>query len=147
MRRVISQITFLQGLKNHLQVYLAGIQTLIEGYLPIRLVTPKQVSNILGHVEYELMRTHPEFKVTVTDVEYYYEQNCELVVVNDIFIVTLLVPLATSASTFQLYKMHTIKVPVTVMGKEKISYSYTEISDIAEYFAISDDGYFYLELN
>ena len=147
MRRVVSQITFLQGLRNHLQVYLAGLQTLIEGYLPISLVTPEQVSNILGHVEYELMRTHPEFEVAVSDVEYYYKQNCELVVVKNNFIVTLLVPLATSASTFQLYKTHAIKVPVSVTGGEKLSYSYTKITDVAEYFAISDDGYFYLELN
>ena len=127
-------------------MYLAGIQTLIEGYLPISLVTPEQVSNILGHVEYELMRTHPEFKVAVSDVEYDYKQNCELVVVKKPnFIVTLLMPLATSASQFQLCKTHAIKVPVSVTGGgggEKLSYSYTRITDVAKYFAISDNRYF-----
>ena len=147
MRRVISQITYLQGLRNHLQVYLAGLQTLFEGYIPITMVSPEQISEMISQIGYELMQTHPEFEVAVKDIEYYYKQKCELVSVNNEFIITLMIPLTTSASTFQLYRTHTIRVPIKTINKDRPVYTYTQIKGVSEYYAVTLDQQFYLELS
>jgi hypothetical protein len=148
MRRSISQVNALQEMRNKLIIYRDGVQTLLEGNLPMSLMSPNQLATLIEQIQYELMKTHPEFQVAVKNLKYYYQHPIKLVLNEEKLVIMMKIPLSTSASTFLLYRTHSIKIPLSGVSTDTPDkYSYTKINGIPPYYAISVDGQYYLEMD
>ena len=146
LREVVAQVINLKVIKSNLETHLSNLQTVMEGYLPMSLVTPQAMNNILNQIDDALLRTHPEFYIAARNTAYYYKQQIDVLVSNGTAIIVMKIPLSNSASNFRVYEVNSVKVPLSETKNNQPKYTYTRLTGHSKYFAVSTDGEYYLEL-
>ena len=147
LKGTVAQITALQKLYQDIYQFHQAVQTLLEGNLPLNLITPTKLESILHQISTSLMVTHPSFSVAIPQLHYYYDLPVDLEkVTSDGIIVSINIPLTTGPdSTFDLYEIKTVKVPVWhTNGTVKAS---TMISRLPRYLAVSENVEYFIEMD
>jgi hypothetical protein len=68
----VLQYETLLAYQIHLNMEVAGINRLLEGYLPREFVPPSTVQSVLLRIKNELSRFGSGFQLAYTDVQHYY---------------------------------------------------------------------------
>lgn len=120
---------------------LSGVQTLVEGYLPSKIIPPHILTEYLFHLDNNLKKSSPGFTVTHKSASYYYHvRDIMYARSEDNLFISIKIPLSSTNTIFKLYKVETLPVPMAGLDL------HTEISNVPKYFAVSSDQQFYLEL-
>ena len=72
LKGTVAQITALQKLYQNINQFHQAVQTLLEGNLPLNLITPTKLESILRQISTGPMVTHPTFSVAIPQLHYYY---------------------------------------------------------------------------
>ena len=73
LKGAVAQTTALQMLCNDLKAHQQALQTALRGTLPMGLLRPSKLQDILTHVRSALRDTHAQYKFAIEDLQYYYE--------------------------------------------------------------------------
>ena len=58
---------------KQLHIYTEAVRILAKGYLPILLVTPLKLKEILDAVKTTIMKTHPDYDIVIKRLHLYYD--------------------------------------------------------------------------
>ena len=58
---------------SQLQIYAKAVRILAKGYLPILLVTPLKLQEILDSVKETLIKTNPDYNIVIKRLHLYYD--------------------------------------------------------------------------
>jgi hypothetical protein len=84
----------------------AGINRLLEGYLPREFVPPSTVQSVLLRIKDELSRFGSGFQLAYTDVQHYYHiQDIAFCVKNEQLFIMLKIPISRIAARMDIYRL------------------------------------------
>ena len=66
-------IALYKELVTQQHIYATSIRILEKGYLPISLITPSKLREILNDVKYAIRKTNPDYKVVIDRLHLYYD--------------------------------------------------------------------------
>ena len=123
--------------------WILGAQTLLEGYLPIQLVSPNRLSQSIQDIEIKLSRQFPLFTISHKDVGYYY-QNRDIMFTQskDYLYISVKIPVSASSSYFDIFSLYSLPVPLNSTTNNA-----TLIKNLPPYFGITRDAEFYTEID
>jgi hypothetical protein len=137
----VQHIHLLNALVRDSSERLQGVQSLVEGYLPVILIPPHVLESYIYKLDRFLKENHPGFSITHMKAKYYYHvKNIMYARTNRNLFISVKIPLSSTDTIFKLYNIDTVPVP---MGPIEF---HSEINNVPTYFAISSDNQFYLEL-
>ena len=146
LKGAIAQTTALQMLRNDLQAHQRALQTALRDNLPIGLVRPSKLQEILGHVRSALRDTHAQYELAIEDLQYFYESAVSVNSIDKALTLSFRIPLSAGDYTkFHVYELRTVHIPVP--NKEKSTLATTKITNVKPYFAISQNGKYFMELD
>ena len=114
---------------NELRSYLKAIQILSKGYLPITLITPSKLEEILQQVQLAITKLNKDYEIVLNRLYMYY--NMKLVTFgidserNLIIQFPVFVQLYTQTKLI-LYQVETVPVPILDTGNKVQSYTQTQ---------------------
>ena len=154
---LVSSIRSLSEQYNLLgESWIHDLESLVQGYAGPFLLTRDMLKFVIEHIQSKILRNplYESLKLVSNDPLYYYQlQGAVSVSRTDRFLLlTIGIPLYNYFSEIPLYRIHSFPVPVAaglsydpnvVIDKE----GYTEILDLPEYIAVSDDKQRFIELS
>lgn len=149
MRASLMNIQTIETITVESDQRVQGIQTLLQGYLPIQLVPTALLKEALGNVTLRLQTEYPNFKLAYNNLYQYYKTPGVVYTHTDQYLyIKVRLPLISESTQFDLYQVLVATIPVTsapgtpgVANKDG-----TTITGTTEYFGVSRDGYYYLEM-
>ena len=60
-------VSLYKELITQLQIYATAIRVFVKGYLPISLITPLKLNEILNEVKTVIRKTNPDYKLAIKD--------------------------------------------------------------------------------
>ena len=127
---------------NELSSYLKAIQILSKGYLPITLITPSKLKDILHQVQLAITKWNKDYERVLNRLYMYYDMKLvtfgiasqrNLIIQFPVFIQ----PCTQTKLTF--YQVETVPVPILDTGN-KVQ-SYTQLKMEKPYIALNDEPY------
>ena len=118
--------------------------TLLKGYLPIHLMTPQRIADVLNQVQEHLKTKHPAFRVLHMRPAVYY--NMPGVVsytrTEDYLYIKFKVPITSSDLLYEVYSVQSI--PITTNSNAT---AFTQIRKLPSYLGVTRDNKFFVELD
>ena len=127
---------------SQLHIYAKAVRILAKGSLPVSLITPLRLKEILTTVKQNLIKTGPDYNIVIKRLNLYYDmksvtfgidQKRNLIIQFPIFIQPY------SQQPFILYHLETVPVP-TVDKNTKVQ-SYMEFKIKKPYIALNSETY------
>ena len=118
------------------------VRILAKGYLPISLVTPLKLQEILDSVKEALIKTNPEYDIVIKRLHLYYDMKLVTFGIDRKRNLIIQFPIFMQLYTHQpliLYQLET--VPVPIIDKNTKTDSYTEIQIKKPYIALNSETY------
>ena len=138
---VMATVTF-DSLEREARGWVTGAQTLLNGYLPMEMVAPHQVTMAIEEVEKMLMSKYSQFRVSHKDIGYYYMNRDIMFTQTEKFIyITIKIPVDSSSSYFDLFAVSALPVPLNAT-----TYNATLIRGLPPFFGVTRDAEFYVEM-
>ena len=113
---------------TQLQIYAKAVRTLAKGYLPISLVTPYKLQEILNTVKEALTKSHPYYDIVNKRLHLYYDMKLVTFGIDKDRNLIIQFPIFVQPYTQQpliLYQLETIPVPI--IDESLNAQLYTEI--------------------
>ena len=131
-----------------------GIITLYKGLLSPWFVSHEQMDIIINHIQRNVLKQqkYAHLSLLHKNVDFYYKQKNIIVTNNkDAIIILVKFPLKQIGGLLKVYNSYTFPVPLSsgmkrYKNNDNYENSYSKITSIPPYFAISDDGEYYLSL-
>ena len=98
-----------------LQIYAKAVRILAKGYLPISLVTPLKLQEILGLVKEVLIKTNQEYDIVIKRLHLYYNIKLVTFKIDRKRNLIIQFPIFVQPYTQQpliLYQLETVPVPI-----------------------------------
>ena len=140
---LLSQSNALQILYDDVLIYKQSLVDILRGNLNPRLLPPEALRHVLLQVQHQLLRSHPTHTVAITELSYYYRTPLTVFRIQGGFIALLTIPLTSDISTFRYYSTNILNIPIDSRNQS----ASTKISNLGEFFAISDSGEYYLQFS
>ena len=135
-------IALYKELITQLQIYTSSIRILVKGYLPISLVTPSKLKEILNGVKNVTQKTNVDYDLVIDRLHLYYDMQLITFSIDKDknLIVQFLV--FTQLYTQQLLILYQIEtVPVPIIDKNTQVQSYTHLQVTKPYTALNSETY------
>ena len=131
-----------RNLIRNLESFLMSLQDLVKGHLPINLVEPSKLQNILSNAEDVIYKSFPEYQIAFLDSKFYYtRQNIIFTQNSNSLMIQIPVFLKRRDQPFfNLFRIRSIHMPVT-NSANKNNNSYTILNTEYQYFAYINDNY------
>ena len=113
-----------------------------KGYLPISLITPLKLQEILNSVKDTLTKTNPDYDIIIKRLHLYYDMKLVTFGIDRKRNLIIHFPIFVQSYTQQpliLYKLET--VPVPIVDKNTKAYSYTQLHIEKLYLALNTETY------
>ena len=127
LRTVQDKYIALYGeLITQLHVYASALRILAKGYLPISLVTPSNLREILNEVKTAIWKTNPDYDLVIDRLHLYYNS------------------ISSICSTIHTTATDTVsirKVPVPIIDQNTQAQSYTHLQVNKPYIALNSETY------
>lgn len=140
-REVQSMFLVLSELDKVIDSY----STLLKGYLPVHLMTPQRISQILNQVQEHLKTNHPSFRVLHMDPAVYYNMPGVVSYTRTVehLYIKFKIPITSSDLLYEVYSVKSI--PITSGNSNKTSF--TQIRNLPSYLGVTRDNKFFVELD
>ena len=125
-----------------LHIYAKAVRILAKGYLPILLITPLKLQEILNSIKEMLTETNPDYDIVIKRLHLYYnmklvtlriDRNRNLVIQFPIFVQSYI------QQPITLYQLKTVPVPIVDKNTKADSYTYLQIKK--PYLALNTETY------
>lgn len=131
-----------------------GITSLSTGYLSNFLVSFNHLSDVIQHISKKVLSQsrYSHMKLVSSNPLYYYKQKNIIATLHEnVLVILVKFPLHHVGGLLKVYRTDVFPVPVTSgltrTKGQNYDESYTFIGDIPTYFAVSNDGEYYLTLS
>ena len=127
---------------TQLQIYAKAMRILAKGYLPILLITPYKLQEIMNSVKETLIKSNPDYDIVIKRLHFYYDmklvtfgidQKGNLIIQFPIFIQPYM------QQALILYQLQI--VPVPIIDQNPNVHSYTELKIKKPYIALNSETY------
>ena len=123
-------------------IYAKAVRILAKGYLPISLVTPLKLKEILDSVKETLIKSNPDYDIVIKSLHLYYDMKLVTFGIGRRRNLIIQFPVFVQLYTQQpliLYQLETIPVPI--VDKNTKANSYTELRIKKPYTALNTETY------
>ena len=123
-------------------MYAKAIGILFKGYLPISLLSPSKIQEILGKVKKVIQTTNPDYDIVIKRLHLYYDMKLVTFGIDKNRNLIVQFPVSVQQYTQQpliLYQIET--VPVPIIDQNKQAYSYTHLQIDRPYIALTSETY------
>ena len=114
-------------LVTQLHIYATSIRILAKGYLPISLITPSKLREILNDVKTAIRKTNPDYDLVIDRLHLYYDMQLVTFGINKDKNLIIQFPVFTQPYTQQsliLYQIETVPVPIIDQNTQAQSYTH-----------------------
>ena len=123
-----------------LQMYAKAIRILAKGYLPISLLPPSKLQDILGEVKKAIHITNPNYDIVIKISHLYYDMKSVTFGIDENRNLIFQFPVFVKPYTQQPLIQYQIKtVPVPIIDQNKQSNSYTHLQIDRPYIPLSSE--------
>ena len=127
---------------TQLHVYTTAIRVLAKGYLPISLITPLKLKEILNEVKLAIRKTNPDYNLVIDRLHLYYDMKLVTSGIGKERNLIIQFPVFIQPCTKQpliLYQIETVPVPIIDQNKQAHSYTNPQIDK--PYIALNSETY------
>ena len=127
---------------NELRSYLKAIQILSKGYLPITLITPSKLEEILHQVQLAITKSNQNYDIVLNRLYMYYDVKLVTFGIDSQRNLIIQFPVFIQPCTqtkLTLYQVEAVPVPILDTGN-KVQ-SYTKLKIERPYIALNDEMY------
>ena len=127
---------------SQLRIYVKAVRILANGYLPISIITPLKLQEILDSVKETLIKINPDYDIVIKRMYLYYDKKLVTFGINKKGNLIIQFPIFVQPYTQQpliLYQLETVPVP-TVDKNTKVN-SHMEILVKKPYIALKLETY------
>ena len=127
---------------TQLHIYVKAVRILAKGYLPISLITPYKLQEIINVVKETLIKGNPDYDIVIKRLHLYYDMKFVTFGIDQDRNLIILFPISMQLYTQQpliLYQLET--VPVPIIDKNPYAQSYTELKLKKPYIALNSEMY------
>ena len=120
-------IALYKELITQLHIYVTSIKILAKGYLPISLITPSKLKEILIKGKIALRKTNPDYDLVINRLHLYYDMKLVTFGIDKGRNLIIQFPVFIQAYTQQpliLYQIETVKVPIIDLNTQAHSYTH-----------------------
>ena len=124
-------IALYKELITQLHIYTTSIRILAKGYLPISLITPSKLREILNNVKIAIRKTNPDYDLVIDRLNLYYDMQLVIFGINKDKNLIAQLPVFTQPYTQQpliLYQVETVPVPVMHWNTQAQSYMHLQVN-------------------
>ena len=125
---------------TQLHIYAAAIRVLAKGYLPISLITPLKLTDILSEVRIAIRKTNPDYNLVIKRLHLYYDMKLVTFGIDrdrNLIIQFLVFIQPYMQQALILYQIET--VPISIIDQNKWAYSYTHLQIDRPYIALNSE--------
>ena len=116
-----------------LQIYAKAIRVLAKAYLPISLVTPLKLQEILDSVKETLIKTNPDYHIVIKRLHLYYDMKLVTFGIDRKINLIIQFPIFIQPYTQQpliLYQLGTVPIPIVDRNTKADSYTQHQIKKL-----------------
>ena len=127
---------------NELRSYSKAIQILSKGYLPITLITPSKLKEILHQVQLAITKLNQDYEIVLNRLYMYYDMKLVMFGIDSQRNLIIQFPVFIQPymqTKLSLYQVEMVPVPILDTGN-KIQ-SYTQLKIEKPYIALNDETY------
>ena len=118
------------------------LRVLAKGYLPILLITPLKLKEILNEVKLAIRKTNPEYDLVIDRLHLYYDMKLITFGIDKERNLIIQFPVFIKPYTQQPLKLYQIEmVPVSIIDQNKQAHSYTHLQIDKPYTALNSETY------
>ena len=135
-------ITVYNEFKTQLRIYTKTVRILAKGYLPISLIMPYTLQEILNSVKETLPNSNPDYNIVIKRLYLYYDMKLVTFGIDKGWNLIIQFPICAQPYTQQpliLYQLKTIPVPI--IDKNLNAQSYMELKIKKPYIALNSETY------
>ena len=138
---IVKELANVQTITHQYDLFKQSLADLAEGKLSPLLIKPALIRQTITNIQGILTRDYPNFFLVSTNPQYYYKHAKFLVYrKNSHILITVYFPIS-SVQTFELFRVYSWPSPVNETTSEA-----TQIRNLPDYFAISNDRQFFVSL-
>ena len=135
-------IALYRELITQLSIYASAIRILAKGYLPISLVTPSELRDILIEVKTAIWTTNPDYDLVIDRLHLYYDMQLVTLGINKDKNLIIQFPVFIQPYTQQpliLYHLETVQVPIIDQNTQVQSYTHIQVNK--PYIVLNSETY------
>ena len=125
-----------------LHIYASAIRILAKGYLPISLVTPSKLREILNKVNTAMQKTNPDYDLVIDRLHLFYDMQLVTFGIDKDKNLIIQFPVFIQPYTLQpliLYQLETVSVPIICQNTQVQSYTHLQVNK--PYIALNSETY------
>ena len=127
---------------SQLHIYTKAVRILAKGYLPISLITPLKLQEILDSLKENLIKSNPEYNIVLKRLHLHYDIKLATFGIDKKRNLIIQFPIFVQPYTQQPLILYQIEmVPVPIVDKNTKANSYTEILVKKPYIASNLETY------
>ena len=127
---------------TQLHIYATSIRILANGYLPISLVTPSKLREILNDVKTAIQKSNPDNNLVIDRLHLYYDMHLVTFGIDKDKNLVIQFPAFIQTYTQQpiiLYQLETVPVPIIDQNTHVQSYMHLQVNK--PYIALNSETY------
>ena len=135
-------IAFYNEFITQLYIYAKAVRILAKGYLPISLITPYKLQEIINLVKETLIKSNPDYDIVIKRLHLYYDMKLVTFGIDQERNLIIHFPISVQPYTQQpliLYQLET--VPVPIIDQNPNTQSYTDLRIKKPYIALNSETY------
>ena len=108
-----------------MHIYATSIRVLAKGYLPVLLITPSKLKEILSNIKISIRKTNPDYDLVIDRFHLYYDMKLVSFGIDKERNLIIQFPVFIQPYTKQpliLYQIETVPVPIIDQNTEAQSY-------------------------
>ena len=124
---------------TQLHIYASSIRILAKGYLPISLITPSKLREILNDVKMAIRKTNPDYNIVIDRLHPYYDMQLFMFGIDkdENLILQFIKPY--TQQPLILYQIETVPVPIIDQNTQAQTYTHLQINK--PYIALNSETY------
>ena len=127
---------------THLCIYATSFRILAKGYLPISLITPSELKEIISEVKIAIRKTNPDYNLVIDRLHLYYDMKLVTFGIDKERNFIIQFPVFIQPYTQQsliLYQIETVPVPIIDQNTDAQSYTHLQVDK--PYIALNSETY------
>ena len=135
-------ISLYKELITQLCICTTAIRVLAKGYVPILLITPLKLKEILNEVKVAIRKTNPDYNLVIDRLQLYYDMKLVTFGIDKERNLLIQFPVFIQLNTQQLLILYQIEtVPVPIIDQNKQAHSYTHLQIDRPHIAPNSETY------